>query len=121
MKRFVAFGCWLLAFGTYTADAQRILSLDSCRAMALRNNKQLSVARVKQDVAKNLKKSTRTKYLPHVSAVGGYEWTSKEVSILNDDQKSDLNGLGTNAAADIQAKLSPYAGILPPALQAKLG
>ena len=121
MKRFVAFSCWLLAFGTYTAGAQRLLSLDSCRAMALHNNKQLSVARVKQDVAKNLKKSARTKYLPHVSAMGGYVWTSKEVSILNDDQKSALNGLGSNAASDLQSKLSPYASILPPALQVKLG
>ena len=121
MKRFVAFSCWLLAFGTYTAGAQRLLSLDSCRAMALHNNKQLSVARVKQDVAKNLKKSARTKYLPHVSAMGGYVWTSKEVSILNDDQKSALNGLGSNAASGLQSSLSPYASILPPALQVKLG
>ena len=121
MKKTVAFGFWLLAFGLQAATAQRVLSLDSCRAMALRNNKQLSISRVKQDVAKNLKKSARTKYLPHVSAVGGYVWTSKEVSILNDDQKSALNGLGSNAASDIQNKLGPYASILPPTLQAKLG
>ena len=50
------------------------LTLDSCRAMALRNNKQLSVSRVKQDVAANLRKSARTKYLPHVSVLGGYDW-----------------------------------------------
>ena len=35
------------------ADAQRMLSLDSCRAMALRNNKELSISRVKQEVAAN--------------------------------------------------------------------
>ena len=28
-------------------EAQRLLTLDSCRAMALRNNKQMSVAKVK--------------------------------------------------------------------------
>ena len=104
-----------------TAGAQRMLSLDSCRAMALRNNKQLSVSRVKQEVAKNIKKSARTKYLPHVSAVGGYIWNSEEVSILNEDQKNALSNLGSNAASDLQAKLGPYASILPAALQAKLG
>ena len=121
MKKILAIGCWLLAIGSLTAGAQRMLSLDSCRAMALRNNKQLSVSRVKQEVAKNIKKSARTKYLPHVSAVGGYIWNSEEVSILNEDQKNALSNLGSNAASDLQAKLGPYASILPAALQAKLG
>ena len=121
MKKILAIGCWLLAIGSMTAGAQRMLSLDSCRAMALRNNKQLSVSRVKQEVAKNIKKSARTKYLPHVSAVGGYIWNSEEVSILNEDQKNALSNLGSNAASDLQAKLGPYASILPAALQAKLG
>lgn len=121
MKKILAIGCWLLAIGSLTAGAQRMLSLDSCRAMALHNNKQLSVSRVKQEVAKNIKKSARTKYLPHVSAVGGYIWNSEEVSILNEDQKNALSNLGSNAASDLQAKLGPYASILPAALQAKLG
>ena len=121
MKKILAIGCWLLAIGSLTAGAQRMLSLDSCRAMALRNNKQLSVSRVKQEVAKNIKKSARTKYLPHVSAVGGYIWNSEEVSILNEDQKNALSNLGSNAASGLQAKLGPYASILPAALQAKLG
>ena len=76
-------------------EAQRLLTLDSCRAMALRNNKQMSVAKVKQDVNANLQKSARTKYLPHVSALGGYVWMSKEISMLSDDKKDALNNLGT--------------------------
>ena len=121
MKRILAFSLWLLALSYMPVTAQRVLSLDSCRAMALRNNKQLSVSRVKQEVAKNIRKSARTKYLPHVSALGGYIWNSEEASILTDDQKSALNNLGSNAAADIQAKVGPYATILPASLQAKLG
>ena len=121
MNKYLAFSLWLLALGCLPADAQRVLSLDSCRAMALRSNKQLSVSQVKQEVAKNLKKSARTKYLPHVNVVGGYMYTSREISLLSDDQKSALNNLGTNAAADITTKVSPYASILPAALQTKLG
>jgi outer membrane protein TolC len=89
--------------------------------MALRNNKQLSVTRVKQDVAKNLRKSARTKYLPHVSALGTYQYSSREISILNDDQKATLSTLGTSLATGLTEKVGPYAQILPAALQAKLG
>ena len=97
MKRYIAFGFWLLAFGSTPVAAQQMLSLDSCRAMALRNNKQMGVQQLKQDIAANLRKSARTKYLPHVSAIGTYQFTSEEISILNNEQKDRLSHLGTNA------------------------
>ena len=111
------------AQSTDTADSApktRILTLDSCRAMALRNNKQMGVAKTKQEVNANLRKSARTAYLPKVSALGGYMWMSREISILNDDQKSVLNNLGTNAAANLQSTLSPVVSQLPVAAQAKV-
>lgn len=125
MERLIERNVWVFVLGILfflpvSSGAQRLLTLDSCRAMALRNNKQISVSKAKQDVAANLRKSARTKYLPHVSALGGYFWTSKEVSILNDDQKSALNNLGTNTATQLQSSLKPYASILTPTLQAQL-
>ena len=99
------------------ADAQRMLSLDSCRAMALRNNKELSISRVKQDVAANVRKSARTKYLPHVSALGGYEWTSREISLLSDDQKETLSNLGTSLTAGIAGQAGQALGNLPTGVQ----
>lgn len=81
---------------TLPASAQK-LTLDSCRAMALNNNKELAIGRVQKDVALNIRKSARTKYLPRVNALAGYEWTSQEISILNRDQKSMFSNLGTNA------------------------
>ena len=80
-----------------------MLSLDSCRAMALRNNKQLGVSQKKKEIAKNLRKSARTKYLPHVSALGTYQYTSEPISILNDEQKTTLQGLGTSLMPTIQS------------------
>lgn len=106
MKKYLAFSLWLLAFGSQTAGAQHLLSLDSCRAMALRNNKQMGVSQLKQEVATNLRKSARTKYLPHVSAIGAYLHTSEEVSILNDQQKAGLSSLGTN----VMGAVSPAVG-----------
>lgn len=84
-----------------SAAAQQALSLDSCRAMALRNNKQINMARLKQDVALNTRKTARTKYLPHVDVMAGYEFMSKEISILNDEQKGALGNLGTSSAEKV--------------------
>ena len=111
----------LLLLLPLTAEAQRLLTLDSCRAMALRNNKQRSVSKTKQDIAANMQKSARTKYLPHVSAVGGYVWTSKEISILSDDAKDALSNLGTTAGADLKEGLSQIASTLPADAQMRIG
>ena len=106
MRKVLSIGCWLLAVSCLPVGAQRLLTLDSCRAMALRNNKQLSVSKVKQDIAVNIRKSARTKYLPHVSAIGTYEHTSEEVSILNDGQKTSLGTLGTTAVGAMQPAMA---------------
>ena len=82
-----------------SAEAQNTLSLDNCRAMALRNNKQINVSRLKKDVAYNLRKSARTQYLPKVDAMGGYEWFSREISLLNKGQKSTLSNIGTDLSS----------------------
>lgn len=112
MNRLLAVCFWLLAVGVSPIEAQRVLSLDSCRAMALRNNKQMSVQRVKQEVAKNIRKSARTKYLPHVSATGGYLYTSKEISILSDESKETLSNLGTNSVTQLQSGLASAMPVL---------
>ena len=88
MNRFI--GTLLLAVLTLPLSAQRLLTLDSCRQMALHNNKQQAVSQLKQDVAHNLKKSAQTKFLPHVSAYGTYQYTSRAISLLNGQQKATL-------------------------------
>lgn len=96
MKNFITF---LIIVSAMPAVAQQTLSLDSCRALALSNNKLLGVAKIRQDVAKNMKKSARTKYLPKVNATGGYMYTSREISILNGDQKNALSTMGNTVNA----------------------
>jgi outer membrane protein TolC len=111
----------LLVLLPMTGNAQRLLTLDSCRAMALRNNKQMGLAKMKQEVNAYTRKSARTQYLPKINALGGYLWMSKEISILNDDQKSALSNLGTNMGTKLQDALSPLTSALPAATQAKMG
>ena len=110
-----------------TVQAQQRLSLDSCRAMALRNNKTLTASRLQQDMAHYKVKAAKTKYLPHVSALGGYELTSREISLLSNEQKAELSSAGTNATGalhnDISAALTNMAqqGAISPELANGLG
>ena len=106
--------CVLLLVGVaLPVGAQRLLTLDSCRAMALRNNKQMGVAKVKQDIAENLRKAARTKYLPHISAIGTYQYTSREISLLNDQQKSVLPHIGDAMVGGLESDLTKIVGGLP--------
>lgn len=98
MKRF----CFLaLSLFAVTNAFCQTLSLDSCRAMALRNNKQLSISRAQEEVAMNVRKAARTQYLPHVDLAGAYLFTSREVSLLNDTQKSKLANVGNAAVGKL--------------------
>lgn len=96
----------LLVPFAFPVRAQRMLSLDSCRAMALSNNKQLGIAKLKQDMARYARKAARTKYLPHVDVIGGYEFTSREISILSDGQRGAIGQLGTAAAGQIGSTMT---------------
>ncbi len=95
----------------------QVLSLDSCRALAIRNNKALQMSSLKQDAAHWQRKSALTNYYPRISAIGTYQRTSREVSLLNDDQKTALSHMGTTltgaigqgiqqGAADFQQQLA---------------
>ena len=104
MKKFL----FLVLFAVLTLPvfAQMTLTLDSCRAMALRNNNQLNATRLKQDVAKDVRKAVRTNYLPKIDAVGGYEYFNKQISLLSDEQKASFSSLGTNLSTSLGSNLS---------------
>ena len=116
-----AFGLVLSVLLPMTASAQRVLTLDSCRAMALRNNKQMGVARVQQEVNANLRQSARTQYLPKVNAVGTYQHVSKSISLLNDEQKTSLPQMGTAVGAGLKQNMAGTLSQLPPQTIQALG
>ena len=92
-------GCVLAAHG------QTVLTLDSCRALALRNNKQINVSRLSKEVAMNTRKAARTKYLPKVDVLAGYEFTSRDINLLSNKQKNLLNNMGTNLGTQVSGDL----------------
>jgi len=111
MNRIIGF--LLFCSLSQVAGAQHVLSLDSCRAMALRNNKQMSVSRVKQQMAANIRKSARTKYLPHVNALGGYMYSSRSISLLDDGMKSMLSNLGGAVTMGVESKAGQVMSSMP--------
>lgn len=125
MNRF--FGLLILVGAVLPSVAQEKLSLDSCRALALLNNKQLSISKLKQDIARNARKAAHTKYLPHVNALGSYMHTNKEISILNDEQKESLSNFGSNVGSALTSDLTPViaqmaqSGIITPQQAQSLG
>ncbi|MBF0960743.1 MAG: TolC family protein [Alloprevotella tannerae] len=96
MRRRIVFCLlFIVGFGV-SLMAQRVLSLDSCRALALRNNKDLAISRTNRDVALNTHNAARTNYLPKVTVQAAYVRTGKELSVLNKDQKNALSNMGTH-------------------------
>lgn len=95
-KRFISVAACL--FLALTSWAQTTLSLDSCRALAIKNNKELRISEEKIKMASYNKKEAFTKYLPAISATGTYMRNQKEISLLNDSQKSALQNIGTTTS-----------------------
>lgn len=105
MKRFLTLFFALCAMFSQGILAQRVLTLDECRRLALQNNKSLAQSRAARDKAMYTRMAAETNYLPKVEAIAGYLHVGREISILNDDQKSKLNNVGTNLVNGIMSPL----------------
>lgn len=81
MKRMIMLFA-LLALAGY-ATSQRTLTLEECRDLAIRNNKELQISGEKLSIADDEKKAAFTKYFPQVSATGGYMWNQKNMNLLD--------------------------------------
>lgn len=92
MKKIAAF---ILFIGVLDSiSAQSTLTLDSCRALALSNNKELRISAEKITAAHYEKKAAFTNYLPKIAAIGTYMRTQKEISLLSDEQKGAISQIG---------------------------
>ena len=92
----------LLLGATLSSHAQQVLTLDSCRALALSNNKELRISQEKVNAAHYEKKAAFTNYLPKIDLTGGYMRTQKEISLLSDAQKQSIGNMGTNLGNQLQ-------------------
>lgn len=87
MRKSVLCGVLLLLFGKMVS-AQQTLSLQECRDLAVKNNKELRIAEEKIRMADYEKKAAMTKYFPQISANGAYMWNQKDLNLLDMGQLS---------------------------------
>lgn len=75
----------LLAFVVTVScmHAQRMLTLEECRNLAIQNNKELQISGEKIKMVDNEKKAAFTKYFPQLSANGAYMWNQKDINLLD--------------------------------------
>ena len=65
---------------------QSVVSLDSCRSMALHNNKELRIMSEKVTKAGYQRKEARSAYLPALDLNATYLYNQKNLSLVEDDQ-----------------------------------
>ncbi|MBO4871522.1 MAG: TolC family protein [Muribaculaceae bacterium] len=83
MRRYFLFVITMVAM---SAMAQGTVSLDSCRAMALSNNKELRQHDVKIQAAGYQRKEAAAAYLPSVDLEAMYMYNSRQLALVDKDQ-----------------------------------
>lgn len=78
---------------TAVATAQS-LTLDSCRSLALQNNKNIKIAQWQEDAALNLHRAAGTASLPRIEIEGSYIHTPHKTSLLSSSDKDAVRSLG---------------------------
>lgn len=84
MNKLLLLSMMLLAAGV--AGAQTV-SLDSCRNMAIRNNKNIRIAEKNIEAAGYEKKAAFSAYLPGFDFTGGYMYNQQQIELLSEDAK----------------------------------
>lgn len=69
------------------ADSAGTVSLDSCRSMALANNKNIRVAEANLKGAGYERKAAFASYLPGIDFAGGYMYNHQQIELLGEDAK----------------------------------
>ncbi len=99
----------LLSLITALGANAEVLTLEQCRNMALENNKALQMATAEKRAAYYQRKSAFTNYLPKINAAGGYMFTSREISLLDKEQKQTLPHIGNGLPAAAQQTMGALA------------
>lgn len=91
MKR--TFVLLLALFSTTYMQGQRTLTLEECRDLSIKNNKELQISGEKVRVAGYEKQAAATKYFPQISAMGTYMRNQKDINLVDGTTVAGLNQL----------------------------
>ena len=112
MKKEALILALLLPVLPLTAQPQR-LTLDDCREMALKADKDLQQARTRIEMAGYDRKIALANYFPTVSATGAYLYNNRDIALVDEFQSSMLQSAGSimqgvmeGAAASMEEQFS---------------
>ncbi|MDE6299376.1 MAG: TolC family protein [Muribaculaceae bacterium] len=77
----------LISFAALSGAASASVSLDSCRNMAVRNNKTIRMAEENIRSAEYYRKAAQAAYLPGVDFTGTYMYNQHKIALLGEDAK----------------------------------
>ncbi|MDE6352220.1 MAG: TolC family protein, partial [Muribaculaceae bacterium] len=91
LKRFHLYTAIVIAaasssFAQTAPSGETLLTLEGCRELALKNNKQMAINNEKIRQAGYQKKEAFAAYLPSIDFAGGYTYNQKNLSIFDSDQ-----------------------------------
>ncbi len=90
------------------AYGQERLSLQECRDLAVRNNRDLEQARIDADLARYDRAIARANYFPNISAAGTYMYNSMDVALIGDEQSAALRNAGTLLQGGLAEKMTMF-------------
>lgn len=102
IKQMIVSSILLLSTGI-SAWAQEALTLEACRDLAVRNNKELQISAEKIRMANEEKKAARTKYFPQISANGAYLWNQKDLNLLDMGKLNSMLASSLGGLAELPA------------------
>lgn len=90
-----------------TVSAQRVVTLQDCRSMALENNKNLKISQEKVNMANYDRKIALANYFPTISAQGTYMHNEKQIQLLSDDKIEAISTVGSTLQGDVNGFIDP--------------
>jgi len=108
MKRYVL---TMIGIALALTGVAQVVTLDSCRAMALRNNKEIQKASLSIEKAGYQRDEAKAAYLPSVDLEGGYIYNSRKISLVSEDQMLPTKSFNaTTGAYDYNLVIDPTTG-----------
>lgn len=106
-------GLCMLLFCCLSGFSQTVLTLDSCRNMALENNKKIRMSEENIRAAGYEKKSAFANFLPGIDASGSYLYNSKDLRLISDQQIANIGNSLQTVGAGLGQALGPLLQELP--------
>ena len=95
MKKYLIPILVITMMAPFSASAQRTLTLEECREMAINGDRELEQARTKVEMAGYDRKIAFANYLPNISGTGAYLHNPNDIALISESGSATLRNAGT--------------------------